>query len=251
MKFAVLADIHGNSFALKAVLRDIEALGIQQAVNLGDFFSGPLDAAGTAALLMARDFPSIRGNHDRYLVEQDRAQMGPSDQVAFDQMSQTHLDWIARLPPTRTVFDEVFLCHGTPDSDSTYWLERVNDDGSVRAATLEETQKGAANIDASLILCAHTHIPRSVRLPDGRLIVNPGSVGCPAYDDDTPVYHHMQTGTPNASYAIVEKQDDTWITTFRSIPYDHQRASALAAEHNRPDWARALSTGWFEAPQNR
>jgi predicted phosphodiesterase len=64
MKFAVLADIHGNALALEAVLKDMDQLGLSTAVNLGDFFSGPLDAAKTASLLMDRDFLSIRGNHD-------------------------------------------------------------------------------------------------------------------------------------------------------------------------------------------
>lgn len=246
MKFAVLADIHGNCFALEAVLQDMEALSITMAVNLGDFFSGPIDAATTAALLAKRDFISIRGNHDRYLVEQERSEMGPSDRVAFDQLNQKHLDWIAALPSTRVVFDDVFLCHGTPASDSTYWLERVEDNGAVRPATLDEVTKDAEGVQESLILCAHTHIPRCVRLLDGRTIVNPGSIGCPAYDDDAPVYHRMQAGTPNASYAVVERQHGEWAVTFRSLPDDFHKASACAIRNGRPSWARALETGWFK-----
>lgn len=246
MRFAVLADIHGNCFALEAVLRDMEALKVSSAVNLGDFFSGPIDAAQTATLLMERDFVSIRGNHDHYLIEKSRAEMGPSDQFAFDQLSQEQLDWISTLPPTRVVFDDVFLCHGTPTCNQTYWLERVEDSGSVRAATLEEVTQEASGIEVSLILCAHTHLPRCIRLPDGRTIINPGSVGCPAYDDDAPVYHYMQTGTPNASYAIVEQVHGEWTATFRSIPYAFKAAQDLAAKNGRHDWARALATGWFE-----
>ena len=247
MKFAVIADIHGNAHALEAVLQDMDLLGLSTAVNLGDFISGPLNAAETASLLMDRGFPSIRGNHDRYLIEQDRSEMGPSDQVAFDQLDPAHLAWIAGLPETLMIFDNVFLCHGTPKSDSTYWLEHVEGNGTVRPATLQEIQGPAQGVDANLILCAHTHIPRCVRLPDGRTIVNPGSVGCPAYDDDFPVYHHMQTGTPNASYAVVEARGQSWHVSFRSVPYPSDKASAIAAENGRPDWARALATGWFSA----
>ena len=246
MKFAVLADIHGNAFALEAVLEDMEAFEVKRAVNLGDILSGPIEPAKTATLLMERDFVSIRGNHDRYLIEQDRSEMGLSDRVAFDQLSQHHLDWIASLPSARILSDEVFLCHGTPTCDSTYWLERVDENGTVRSATLEEVRREAEGIAQSLILCAHTHIPRCVRLPDGRTIVNPGSVGCPAYDDVLPVYHHMQTGTPNASYALVEQKHGDWCATIRSVPYDRKKASACAARYERSDWVRALDTGWFE-----
>ncbi len=245
MRFAVIADIHGNATALEAVLADMDALGLADAVNLGDFFSGPLEAAKTARLLQARDFISVRGNHDRYLIEQDPAQMGPSDAFAFAQLSADDLAWIASLPMTCAPFDGVFACHATPSDDGTYWLERVTSEGAIRTATLAEIEQVAEGIEAGLILCAHTHIPRILRLPDGRVILNPGSVGCPAYDDDHPVYHVMQTGTPHASYAIVEGGKGQWDITFRSVPYDAARASALAAQNGRPDWARALATGWF------
>ena len=61
--------------------------------------------------------------------------MGPSDQVAFDALSPEQLAWIETLEPTKTVFGDVFLCHGTPQSDSTYWLERVQPDGTARRNT--------------------------------------------------------------------------------------------------------------------
>ena len=68
----------------------------------------------------------------------------------------------------------------------------------------------AAGIDFPVILCGHTHIPRAVRLADGRLIVNPGSVGCPGYDDDEPVSHKVETGSPDACYAILSKVGGRW-----------------------------------------
>ncbi|MEM9320528.1 MAG: metallophosphoesterase family protein [Pseudomonadota bacterium] len=246
MRFAALADIHGNRSAFEAVLADMDALGVTEAVHLGDYFSGPLDAAGTAALLARRAYLSIRGNHDRWLVEQDRSEMGASDSVAYDNLNAQDLAWLASLPPTLEVFDRVLLCHGTPRNDQVYWLERVRPDGGVRPATLAEIEAEAEGIAARLILCAHTHIPRIVRLRDGRIILNPGSIGCPAYDDDKPVYHQMQTGTPNASYAILEKRGRDWSATFRSVPYRTDEMAALARKNGREDWARGLATGWFD-----
>lgn len=246
MKFAVLADIHGNADALAAVLQDIDAFGVSHAVVLGDHFSGPLDAAGTADLLLDRNFTCIAGNHDRYLIEQSPSDMGPSDRVAYDQLSARALDWLRQLPPATTVFDEVLLCHGTPSSDSRYWLEAVNADGTPRAATILEVTREAPETPHSLILCGHTHIPRRVRLDNGTVVLNPGSVGCPAYDDTHPVYHVMQTGSPDACYAIIEKGRTGWTSTFRNIPYDSRRMVALAHKHGRADWARTLETGWLK-----
>ena len=76
MKIAAIADIHGNDLALEAVLADIAAHGIEEVVNLGDHLSGPLNAGRTADILMARDFPSVRGNHDRWLITVDPAADG-------------------------------------------------------------------------------------------------------------------------------------------------------------------------------
>ena len=52
MKFAAIADIHGNYIALEAVLADADSFGITDVVNLGDHLSGPLEASRTADLLI-------------------------------------------------------------------------------------------------------------------------------------------------------------------------------------------------------
>ncbi|MER5170320.1 metallophosphoesterase family protein [Thioclava kandeliae] len=245
-RFAVIADIHGNSDALGAVLADIDSQGIGQIINLGDHFSGPLDAAGTAARLRSREMLSICGNHDRYLITREPAAMGRSDRVAYDQLSFADLDWLRALPKVLELEGGIFACHGVPRSDESYWLERVGPDGVPRTASLSEIEAEAEGVDAGLILCAHTHIPRLVRLPDGRIILNPGSVGCPAYDDDEPVPHKMQTGSPHASYAVVERRAAGWQAAFRYVAYDNAAMVARAEAEGRAEWARALTTGWLE-----
>src|SRR5262245_13026997 len=98
MRFAAIADIHGNRIALEAVLADIAALGITEIVNLGDHVSGPLEARRTADLLIERGFPSISGDQDRRLVEADRA--GGSTRGDYRQLDRKHLSWLAGMPPT-------------------------------------------------------------------------------------------------------------------------------------------------------
>lgn len=244
MRFAAIADVHGNCLALKAVLADIRRAGLDTVVNLGDHLSGPLEAGRTADLLIECNFPSIRGNHDRWLIERRPGDMGASDKAADAQLQARHRRWLSGLPPTMVFRDEIFLCHGTPTNDTTYWMERVTADALVHMKPIEEIEKEAQDIDASLILCGHTHIPRIVRLRDGRLIVNPGSVGCPGYDDDVPVHHLMQSGTPDACYAILEKQNGRWSAGFRYLPYDNIAMAEMARAGKRPEWASALATGW-------
>jgi len=245
MRLAAIADIHGNALALTAVLKDIESLGVDTVVNLGDHVGGPLEAAKTADILIERAFPSIAGNHDRWVVQRPATELGLSDQQALTELKPDHLKWLGALPKTMVFRDEAFLCHGTPSDDNTYWLERIQSDGSIRSATQAEAELEARGCLFPLILCGHTHIPRAVRLGDGRLIVNPGSVGLPAYDDDVPRPHIMQNGSPEARYAILEKGGDGWSATFRLVPYDHLEMAELARRRGRAEWAQALATGWL------
>lgn len=245
-RFAAIADIHGNADALNTVLDDIASQGVSSIVNLGDHFSGPLAARETAELLLASGIVSIRGNHDRWLIERAADEMGPSDQAAFSQLTDRDLRWLRELPATLKLEDEIFLCHGAPECDMTYLLETVTADGVVTLRDREAISDDLGDAVSALVLCGHTHISRRVDLPDGRIIVNPGSVGCPGYDDDLPVPHVMQTGTPTACYAIIEKRTEGWLTIFRQLPYDASRMVGLARDAGRWEWARALATGWVK-----
>ncbi|MEO1687220.1 MAG: metallophosphoesterase family protein [Pseudomonadota bacterium] len=245
-RFAIIADIHGNADALRAVLADIDAQGVAHAVNLGDHVSGPMAARETADLLMARDFPSIRGNHDRWVLDADPAEMTSVDVAARAQLDDAHLDWLRGLPATLAPAEEVFLCHGTPISDETYWMEAVAPDGQVVPRPRAEVEAEARGLSAGLLLCGHTHMPRRLDLADGRVLLNPGSVGCPAYQDDLPVPHRVQTGSPAACYAIAERVADGWSTSFRHVPYDPARMIRLAHEADHPHWQTRLATGWVD-----
>ncbi|HEX8047127.1 metallophosphoesterase, partial [Rhizobium sp.] len=152
MRFAVIADIHGNHLALEAVLADIRAHGIADIVNLGDCFSGPLTVGKTADILLALDAVTVRGNHDRYLIEQAPETMHVSDKVAYADLSTHHLDWLRSLPFSIVYRDEAYLCHATPANDNLYWLESVSPDGKIHLKPLEEIEAFAGSIDFPLIL---------------------------------------------------------------------------------------------------
>ena len=245
MRLAAIADVHGNYLALEAVLADIGAQGIGEIVNLGDMASGPLDARRTIDALMPLDAVHVLGNHDRYLIDRPPEKMGSWDRPAHAQLDARHLDWLRAVPNPAVFRDRVFLCHATPDHDEVYWLDTVLPDGTVRMASLDAIEERARGIAQSLILCAHTHLARAVRLRDGRLIVNPGSVGSPGYRDTHPFPHVVEAGTPDARYAILELVGNDWRVTFRHVPYDHEAMAALARRNGQPELASALATGWI------
>jgi len=229
-RFAAIADIHGNRWALEAALRDIERRGIRQIVNLGDHLYGPLDLTGTADLLIRLDLPSIRGN-------QDREEMP---------VSETHRRWLDSLPFSLKL-PGMLLFHGTPLADDVYLLETVHSGGVSMADSAQVEQRLGPEFSAtdalpSLLLCGHSHIPRVTAFRHS-LIVNPGSVGLQAYADDLPLPHVMETGSPHARYAFLEADERGWSVEHICVLYDFASAAEFAVRQGRPDWSHRLLTG--------
>jgi predicted phosphodiesterase len=239
-RIALLADIHANVWALEAVLADVRKQGVDILWNLGDILHGDLKPRATYELLRGADIElTIRGNMDRELYEPNpdaRAQRMIRD------LGADATDWLRGLPATAVFEDEVLLCHGSPMDDLCYLLEDVTS-GHPKVRDEDEIVTLLAGAVHPVIVCGHTHIPRLVRLANGQTIVNPGSVGLAACSDDTPVPHAMETYSPDASYAVLEKTPSSWDVTFRNVPYDTIEASRTAAQLGRSDWAHQIVTG--------
>jgi predicted phosphodiesterase len=256
MKIAIISDIHGNLLALQAVLADIARQRVEQTVNLGDILSGPLQPFDTADLLMAKNFPTIKGNHERQLLAAHAMPAGQidlldSDGYAAAQVSDAQAAWLHALPVQFALNSEVWLCHGTPASDLQYWMETAvpgfGDHGhpGVRAATRDEVAERLGDCAYPVVLCGHTHVPRLVQC-GATLVVNPGSVGLPGYADDHPFPHVIENGAPQARYALLEKTGGGWQVDLRAVPYDHLAQARVAESRHRPDWAHALATGFMK-----
>lgn len=241
MKIAALSDIHGNLAALEAVLLDIRERGADLIVNLGDILSGPLQCAQTADRLMPLRLPTISGNHERQLLTLEFDRMRVSDQYAYSVLRPDHREWIATLPETLRL-DDVLMVHGSPRGDLECLLETVTENG-MRNATVAEIDERAGQTDAALILCGHTHVPGAVRLSGERLVVNPGSVGLQAFEDDYPFPYKVETGSPHARYAMLESSGGSWSANLMAVGYDWDSAALLAETRGRRDWGRALRTG--------
>jgi predicted phosphodiesterase len=243
-RMAVLSDIHGNLPALEVVLEHLRARNVEVVFNLGDALSGPLWPRETARLLMRQNWIQVLGNHDRQLFAQPPEEHGLSDRQAFTLLESADLDWLRSLPSDARAADGIQAFHGTPSSDSTYLLETV-EQGRARLASREEIQARLNETCPGLLLCGHSHIPRVVSLPGDLTIVNPGSVGLPAYDDELPEHHVMETGSPHARYAVLDRGSDGWVVELIALAYDHDAAADQARRNNRPDWEIGLRSGFM------
>jgi predicted phosphodiesterase len=243
MRIAVLADAHGNLLALEAVLADLRAAAPDLIVNLGDVATGPFDPAGSADIQMALGCPTVAGNHERDLMGGNDA--SPSVAFARPLLSETHLRWVGSMPKALFLAGgEVFACHGSPaGGDLDYLLEDVSSGHAVLASEDVIRPRLSGIGPASLVLCGHTHVPRVVQVGEV-LIVNPGSIGMPAYTDDGAVPHTIETGAPHARYAVVTRRPgNTWSTDLRAVAYDWHKAARQAATNGRPTVARSTVTG--------
>ncbi len=148
------------------------------------------------------------------------------------------------MPPLLRI-DDVLLCHGTPHSDVDYLLDDIvgTDLQAADAVAVASRLAHPLARGAGLVLCGHSHTPRAIRLADGRLACNPGSVGLPAFATDRPVWHQATTGTADARYALLERRDGRWQAQLRAIAYRDADSAARAAALGRPDWAHALRHG--------
>ena len=205
--------------------------------------SGPLLPLQTARYLMASGWLHLAGNHERQVLTQGPGQWRAADAHAHANWARAELAWMATLRPSLAWRDDIHLCHASPRSDLEYLLDTV-EPGGVRLASASEVHERLAGVGAALVLCGHSHHPRIVRSADGQLIVNPGSVGLPAYDDDTRTGMSSRTARPMRA-----------MRSSNRLAASGRRAAGRALRPRidgpagraarPPDWAHALRTGYM------
>jgi putative phosphoesterase len=240
MKLAVLSDIHGNRWALEAVLDELATLGADAVFNLGDCFFGPLDPGGTFEILAARTWPTVRGNQDRELLSGGIA--STTRDYTLREIGEIGVEWIGDETVDRVDRGRVLACHGTPNRDDYHLIEAVEPAG-VRVRDAIELDEILFGVSSEIVLCGHSHLPQVAHTARGVVIVNPGSVGLPAYRDEAPFPHGMESGTPQARWAVVEEGRRGWRADLRATAYDFETAARAADANGRRDWARWIRSG--------
>lgn len=177
MRVAVIADLHGNAPALRAVIRDLERHQPDVVVCCGDIAAGPLPRETLEELRRIDGLIAVRGNADRESVEVFdeliEGEVPPDSLWAGRQITESQRDWLAGLPTTVTLecdrLGTVVFCHGTPRDDSEIVLETTPD---------HQLLGKIAGADADVIVCGNTHMQFD-RTVGAYRVVNVGSVGMP------------------------------------------------------------------------
>ncbi len=245
-RIAVISDIHGNLMALEAVLSDLASRGVDATINLGDCVAGPLWPRETFELLADLNIPTVRGNHDRWIMDRPDAEMPPAGRFARDALTKAQRAALHALPATLQLTPEILAVHGTPSDDSAYLLDEMTEDDRIAPAgrALLAERLGAA-CASPVVLCGHSHRQAMVMGPGGTLILNPGSVGCPAFAD-SPAAAKLEHRSPHARYAVLTRRHGRWGAEMLALEYDWDAAARRANELGWPRWARMLATGGVE-----
>jgi predicted phosphodiesterase len=231
-RLAVLSDTHGNLLALEAVLGDVEAQGVPDAVwVLGDLVAFcPWPTETLARLRALPNAAFLQGNTDRYLVTGRRpvlpirtpedwsdapdllAGRGANFRWTVERLSYADYEFLRDLPPRLEMeipgYGCVVAVHASPVDDEASLLADTPDD---------EVLAHLAGLDARLLLYGHTHRPID-RTVGGVRLVNDGSVGLPL------------DGDPRPAYALVDFEGGVCNVVIRRVDYDRE---AVVAELER------------------
>jgi putative phosphoesterase len=241
--YAIISDIHGNSLALQAVLNDINSRQVDQIINLGDHVFGALEPEATAAIIRQTPMLCISGNTDREILESlDKPSEKENMERVKGDLSAETINWLKSLPGTVVCDDVFFVSHGTLESDNEYLLEQVTAQG-VFVYNDEELISKTQHISQPIILCGHSHVNRVVYLSNGKIILNPGSVGLPAYLGNGEHRFAMESMTPHAKYAMVKVDGNDINIEQIHCTYNWQQASAAARQNGSEKWAEFLLRG--------
>lgn len=195
MRFGVISDIHANQVALESVLDDMPN-DLDGIVCCGDIVGyGPKPRECVEIVKDVCDV-YVQGNHDRDLEQPDRYIQGSSVHKglmhARDELTEEQIDWVINLDK-KDEYDGFMVCHSHPSNEDKYVYP--HDFKSVKKHIDEEDG----------LFLGHTH-HQHAEFVDGKLILNPGSVGQPRDKNN------------DSAYAIVDSENNNY--ELRRVSYD-------------------------------
>lgn len=178
MKIAILSDIHGNDYALEAVLAEAEKENTEKLLILGDIIGYYYNPDKVIDKLSRWDFEIIKGNHELILeglinktIDENniKHKYGNGHFIAMEKLSKNQLSWLINLPENKYIEIDgckLLMCHGSPWNINSYIYPNSN-------KTLIEMCDTKL---ADFVFIGHTHYPFFCKNTNS-LLVNCGSVG--------------------------------------------------------------------------
>lgn len=177
MNIAIIADLHGNSYAFESILEFISYKKIEKIILAGDIIGGP-NPNKTIDLVKNNNISVIIGNQEQYLFDQLKNPNKYNSQrwglitTVNNRVSQENIEYLKTLPEIiRSHFNEFrfLVTHSTPTNSNEVFYPEKNEN-----RVLEILQ----DIDEDIYICGHSHRQWS-RKYNKTTAINPGSAGFP------------------------------------------------------------------------
>ncbi len=217
MKFAMISDLHGNTYAVEKTIQDIKTRGVDQIICLGDVATLGPDPKGVIQLLQSINCPCIEGNHDEFMFNPDSLKDYKTVQFIIDSVNVTreslteseieYLRGFKKNLEYKVGSQSILFYHGTPESNTYNLLPDT-------PASIYDDCFQKLNFD--VYVGGHTHVQMMVPYK-GSMVVNCGSVGLPFEEFVTakePVIMNR------SEYATVEIEKTGIHVEFHHIPLD-------------------------------
>ena len=225
-RIAILADIHGNSISLDAVLEDVQAQGgVDEYLILGDLVAIGYDPVGVLERLS--QLPKahfVRGNTDRYVVtgelplpkiEGDHVEIARLDHIlglastlAWTKGAVTAAGWLPFLEKLKVEYHTIL-----PDNTRLLGVHAYpgHDDGGGFYPAMDQNEilSQLGTCESDLVCVGHTHVLMEAHAA-GIHVVNPGSISNPLPPD------------LRASYIILDADQSGYRINSYHVDYDHE-----------------------------
>lgn len=199
MPIGFISDIHGNFEALKAVLSELDKLGITCVYCAGDIVGYYSQINECCEELRSREIACIMGNHDWYMVGGGFCPRSKSvnDCLAYQRtiIDDENLGWLKNLPTHKQIGD-ISMVHGG-------WTDPIDE-------YLKPDADYFAKVAGNRFVSGHTHIQTLQHFGE-KTYCNPGSVGQP------------RDGDPRAAFATYDGRD----FALHRVDYDMQKVFSL------------------------
>jgi predicted phosphodiesterase len=215
MRYAIIADIHGNLEAFQTVLDDIKTQNVQQIVCLGDVVGYNANPKECLDIIRAMNVPIVKGNHDEYCSSEDQLEgFNPHAAEAViwtrNQLTTDDRQWLRDLKYSRMVANFTIV-HATLDAPQR-WGYVFDKLAAAASFPYQNTQ---------LCFFGHTHVPvafmRDTAVRGGtyskfkidpakKYFINVGAVGQP------------RDNNPKAGYVVYDT--DAGTIELRRLDYD-------------------------------
>lgn len=227
-KIGILADIHANLDALEAVLEDMPR--VHKTICAGDLVGYGSQPNEVIELVKSKRILTSVGNHDHAVGTGNFESLSELAATAarwtYEELNDESLEFLKKLKQKIEIEVEgydIFVTHGTPRNP----LNEYMFPGASNRALVNMTQ----GVDADIIISGHTHVPLE-RVIQGKLILNPGSVGQP------------RDRNPKASYMMIKLGRKKEIIHKR-VSYDAGETERKIKDSGLPEeFGTRLHFGW-------